>query len=117
MPPVVGDSRVAHGTLAGGTDRRDPPRRAHPLAQLRLGVGGRQAPEILGRLDRDSVLVDHQNRWLPGGGWPLLLVLATIQFTHVLDFIVMMPLGPLYTRDLGLEPWQFGMGWTRGASE
>src|SRR5262249_34762651 len=46
---------------------------------------------------------------LPGDGWPLLLVLATIQFTHVLDFIIMMPLGPLYTRDLGLEPWQFGL--------
>jgi MFS transporter, DHA1 family, inner membrane transport protein len=46
---------------------------------------------------------------LPGGGWPLLFVLAAIQFTHVLDFIIMMPLGPLYTRELGLEPWQFGL--------
>ncbi len=46
---------------------------------------------------------------LPGGGWPLLLVLATIQFTHVLDFIIMMPLGPLYTREMGLQPAQFGL--------
>jgi predicted MFS family arabinose efflux permease len=46
---------------------------------------------------------------LPGGGWPLLFVLAAIQFTHVLDFIIMMPLGPLYTRQMRLEPWQFGL--------
>ena len=58
---------------------------------------------------------------LPGGGWPLLLVLAAIQFTHVLDFIIIMPLGPLYTREMGLEPWQFGLlvsvyGFTAGIS-
>jgi predicted MFS family arabinose efflux permease len=46
---------------------------------------------------------------LPGGGWPLLFVLAAIQFTHVLDFIIMMPLGPLYTREMALDPWQFGL--------
>ncbi len=39
----------------------------------------------------------------------LLLVLAGIQFTHILDFMIMMPLGPMLTRAFGLSTGQFGL--------
>ena len=37
----------------------------------------------------------------------LLLTLAAMQFTHVLDFMIMMPLGPQFMRILALDPQQF----------
>jgi predicted MFS family arabinose efflux permease len=43
------------------------------------------------------------------GGWPLLLVLAAVQFTYVLDFVIMMPLGPHYVRELSITPKEFGL--------
>src|SRR5437868_8965329 len=39
--------------------------------------------------------------------WGLLLVLATVQFTHVLDFVIMMPLGPMLQDDLRINPEDF----------
>jgi predicted MFS family arabinose efflux permease len=39
----------------------------------------------------------------------LLLTLAGVQFTHVLDFMVMMPLGPQLTRSLLISDAQFGL--------
>ena len=39
---------------------------------------------------------------------PLLAVLATIQFTTMLDFLIMMPLGPQYMRVFQITPPQFG---------
>ena len=39
---------------------------------------------------------------------PLLAVLATVQFTTMLDFLIMMPLGPQYMRVFGITPAQFG---------
>jgi len=38
----------------------------------------------------------------------LLLLLATVQFTHIMDFMVMMPLGPQLMRQLAISPQQFG---------
>lgn len=38
----------------------------------------------------------------------LLLLLAAVQFTHIMDFMVMMPLGPQLMRDLAITPQQFG---------
>ena len=38
----------------------------------------------------------------------LLLLLASIQFTHITDFMIMMPLGPQLMRDLNISPGQFG---------
>jgi predicted MFS family arabinose efflux permease len=38
----------------------------------------------------------------------LLLLLAAVQFTHVMDFMVMMPLGPQLMRELEISPRQFG---------
>lgn len=38
----------------------------------------------------------------------LLLLLAAVQFTHIMDFMVMMPLGPQLMRELGISAQQFG---------
>ena len=39
----------------------------------------------------------------------LLLLLATVQFTNILDFVIMMPLGPQLMPALGIGPKQFGL--------
>jgi predicted MFS family arabinose efflux permease len=41
--------------------------------------------------------------------WLLLLVLAAVQFTHSMDFMVMMPLGPQCRQELGISPQQFAL--------
>ena len=38
-----------------------------------------------------------------------LLSLAGIQFTHILDFMIMMPLGPEFIRVLNINTHQFGL--------
>ena len=38
----------------------------------------------------------------------LLFTLAAVQFTHIMDFMIMMPLGPVYMRAFGISPTQFG---------
>jgi predicted MFS family arabinose efflux permease len=40
--------------------------------------------------------------------WMFLLVLAAVQFTHLLDFVIMMPLGPQFKTDLHLSDQWFG---------
>jgi predicted MFS family arabinose efflux permease len=40
--------------------------------------------------------------------WLLLLALGAAQFTLVLDFVIVMPLGPQYMRQLNINPQQFG---------
>jgi predicted MFS family arabinose efflux permease len=39
----------------------------------------------------------------------LLCILAGIQVTHIVDFMIMMPVGPMLTRDLGVTTDQFGL--------
>ena len=39
----------------------------------------------------------------------LLLTLAGIQFAHILDFMIMMPLGPVLMRELGVGTHEFGL--------
>jgi len=39
----------------------------------------------------------------------LVFVLAAIQFTHVMDFMIMMPLGPQLMRVMLISPQQFGL--------
>ncbi|HUW26787.1 MAG TPA: MFS transporter [Gallionella sp.] len=39
----------------------------------------------------------------------LLLTLASIQFSHVLDFMIMMPLGPILIAEFGISTHQFGL--------
>jgi predicted MFS family arabinose efflux permease len=40
--------------------------------------------------------------------WLLLLVLAAVQFTHIVDFVIIMPLGPQFKSDLHLSDQWFG---------
>jgi len=40
-------------------------------------------------------------------GW-LLFILAAVQFTHVMDFVIMMPLGPQLMRIFSISPKEFG---------
>lgn len=46
---------------------------------------------------------------LTGRHWLLLLVLASVQFCHVLDFIIMVPLGPALEKSLDIYTRQFGV--------
>jgi predicted MFS family arabinose efflux permease len=39
----------------------------------------------------------------------LLLILAAIQFTATVDFLIILPLGPQYMRVFGINPGQFGL--------
>lgn len=39
----------------------------------------------------------------------LLLALAGIQFSHVIDFMIMMPLGPILIAELGISTHEFGL--------
>src|SRR3954464_3878852 len=41
--------------------------------------------------------------------WLLLLVLACVQFCHVFDFIIMVPLGPALGRSLHVNTREFGL--------
>ena len=38
-----------------------------------------------------------------------LLTLAAVQFSHIVDFMVMMPLGPFLMQGLGIDTRQFGL--------
>ena len=46
---------------------------------------------------------------VPTGERSLVLVLAAIQFTHIMDFMIMMPLGPQLMRIMLISPQQFGL--------
>ncbi len=41
--------------------------------------------------------------------WSLLLCLAAIQFTHITDFVILMPLGPQFLRAFQITPGQFSL--------
>ena len=61
-------------------------------------VGGRRRRHELASM---SPLTAAQERWM-------LVTLAAIQFTSTLDFMVMMPLAPQFTRLFGLSAREFG---------
>jgi predicted MFS family arabinose efflux permease len=44
---------------------------------------------------------------LSGRQWLLLFILAAVQFTHIVDFIIIMPLAPQLEKDLGIGTQQF----------
>ncbi len=44
-----------------------------------------------------------------GQQWGLLLILAAIYFTHILDFVIVMPLGDQLRQQLHINPRQFGI--------
>lgn len=41
--------------------------------------------------------------------WIFLLILAGVQFSHILDFVIMMPLGPQLMRGFGIDVGSFSM--------
>jgi predicted MFS family arabinose efflux permease len=41
--------------------------------------------------------------------WLLLLVLTAVQFCHILDFVILMPLAPMLMRSLHVSPSEFGL--------
>src|SRR3954451_21078736 len=51
--------------------------------------------------------LEKEKSRLSGSEWLLLLVLAAIQFTHIVDFMIVMPLGPTLLKDMGLQPHEF----------
>lgn len=52
--------------------------------------------------DRAPILSPRNERWL-------LFSLTGMQFTHIVDFMIMMPLGPQFTRLFAISDAQFGM--------
>lgn len=46
---------------------------------------------------------------MPGAERGLLLTLAAVQFTHIMDFMILMPLGPQLMRLFQISPQQFGL--------
>jgi predicted MFS family arabinose efflux permease len=45
---------------------------------------------------------------ITAAGWLILMVLAAVQFTHIMDFMIIMPLGPRYRTELNITPQEFG---------
>ena len=51
---------------------------------------------------------DSETQFSPGRERLILFVLAAVQFTSIVDFMIVMPLGPQLERELGLTPATFG---------
>ena len=51
---------------------------------------------------------DSEPTYSPGRERLILFVLAAVQFTSIVDFMIVMPLGPQLERELGLTPATFG---------
>jgi predicted MFS family arabinose efflux permease len=49
----------------------------------------------------------RRSGWFTGAEWLLLLILGAVQFTHVLDFMIVLPLGPTYMREMNISPQLF----------
>lgn len=45
---------------------------------------------------------------MPAHEWSVLVILASVHFVHIMDFMLMMPLGPQFMRLFGITPQQFG---------
>jgi predicted MFS family arabinose efflux permease len=84
---MLREIRVSSDNVVGLVTRR----------QRRLGYIG-----LLPKIMTHSHLTPGRERWL-------LLTIAGIQFTHILDFMIMMPLGPQFTRLFGITDAQFGL--------
>jgi MFS transporter, DHA1 family, inner membrane transport protein len=60
-------------------------------------------------MDKIDSELDDSNRKQKGQERAILLTLAAVQFTNIVDFMVVMPLGPQLMRTLGLSPARFGL--------
>jgi len=54
-------------------------------------------------------VAEEEDRAARRGERAILLVLATVQFTSIVDFMLVMPLGPQLMRTLGIDPQRFGL--------
>ncbi len=58
--------------------------------------------------DEPAAAMRTLSRRFGAGQWALVAVLAAINFTHILDFVIIMPLGDQLRRQLEITPQQFG---------
>src|SRR5262245_1294787 len=63
---------------------------------------------MMGLLESPDACSGREDR-LTRRHWMLLLVLACVQFCHVLDFIIIVPLGPALEQSLRVNTRQFGL--------
>lgn len=54
-------------------------------------------------------MTDKRREDSPPREWRILLILAAIQFSHICDFVILMPLGPMLMRELAISPSEFGV--------
>ena len=82
------------------------------------GLAALQSPAAIRSVSDSTPLpsaVDAHGATTPGGSGPtrrelaLLLTLAAVQFTHIVDFMIMMPLGPQFMRLFAIGPQQFSL--------
>ncbi len=64
-------------------------------------------------MEKEASLIADDRRQFDTGltrpEWVLLLVLAAVQFTHSMDFMVLMPLGPQCEKELQITPQEFSL--------
>src|SRR5262249_36234670 len=107
--PIRLECRAKTGKILWDLMRREPPGRLprprHGLLSIWMerrpmdstndvADSGGMGPEKVGNMPRREAI--------------LLLLLASVQFTSIVDFMVVMPLGPQLIRTMKLAPAQFG---------
>ena len=75
-----------------------------PGKSIRIGVESEQVDRAGSEIVDCGVIPDSKTIH----EWPVLLVLAATQFVHILDFMMIMPLGPEFIRLYGISAQQFG---------
>ena len=59
--------------------------------------------------EQQRLIIKNRGSTFDRQQWGLLLLLAAINFTHILDFVIVMPLGDPLRQQLKINPQQFGM--------
>jgi predicted MFS family arabinose efflux permease len=78
-------------------------KQARPVfSTLRAGMSRESTGTETGARDPEAK-AERRREWL------LLLVLAAVQFCHIMDFVIVMPLGPQLMRSFRITPEQFGL--------
>ena len=100
------------GHVADGHEPRKVETRIPVRVNLRLRICASSEARHCERVSNAAELakagVSPASDRLPGRSWLMLFVLATIQFTNIVDFLIMMPLGPQFMRIFSISPGQFG---------
>lgn len=100
--------RICHADYHDDSARR---LNANLIIQYQSLVNGEAATKRQFR--REKLVEDDSRKCFDNGlsraEWLLLLVLAAVQFTHSMDFMIMMPLGPQCRQELSISPQQFAI--------